>query len=351
MIEKIIINRNISKLSGLASVCKILLVTSVIVFYVKTNASEFRGVDVSAQVDHKLNAQEHEHIFTKFEFETEFLFRSPTLKKYLIGPVTVLFIQSNNEQSDFDHASANGLISKYAARTSYNYYWGKDKSRAIVISAQDYLQDVQHNVLAHELLHIAHYQQKPNSMWHENSQNWFVQEGIALLGEYLSTNVVPYQVYHSYDDYSQSLVNRPGSESSVQGQDATYGHIFLYFSFLYTHCGGEQFFHYLISSPSPLNGTTYLQHILTAVAQKSKVESFCKSVDESFAQFQIARFTQDQAVAHMRVSPHRHQYLPAANAPAALSPFSAAVYVEKNEGCKSTDIQLSEKRCLAIRFE
>lgn len=190
-----------------------------------------------------------------------------------------------------------GIILDDSWNTSEGYFSDELKTStgapAILLQPQALEQEGgQSNLVIHELTHLVHHQTRPREA------NW-VKEGLALLVEQVVNGYYNRSLINGFELPETSLVDgftMQHRTSSPQEQTlAQYGHALQYFSYIYKNCGGHELLRYLLKSPSPATGTTFVGEALSHVAAQAALRSepfpsFCKNFENSFYAFQKARF-------------------------------------------------------------
>jgi hypothetical protein len=244
-------------------------------------------------------------------------------------------------------------------------YWspalkGPSGESALLVTPQALLFHAQNkNLIAHELVHLVHYNRRP----HE--ENW-VQEGVALLAEYLISGTYNSALREAFAEPETSLVAslNPHSLSQLQplshpqshdkslensrSRAAQYGHLLQYFYYLYTNCGAAPLLTQLLDSDSKASGIAFLDEVLRSLNPKSEV---CANFAASFRAFSLARFLQSPYARtdNIMVTSLRSQVRDQARA---LPPYSAGAY-QLNAGakCAPSDYAWGSSRCIRIRLE
>lgn len=134
-------------------------------------------------------------------------------------------------------------------------------------------------LIAHEIFHAIHYQINPDeAAW--------VREGMAQLFEFITTNELNGRNLSAA--ISNPLTPLLGNYDVEQNDPAQYGHNQLYFNYLYSHCGKDQFFWKLAAGKDQgaLKGSFLIDAILS---EMNLSQGECKDFTESAIAFEIAK--------------------------------------------------------------
>ncbi len=274
------------------------------------------------------------------EQDLSFILKSAIIKQHLPSSLSWTIEFTNEKKVAFGglyHPASNTIFIG-----NYDFFTSNQNSRR--------------KLLSHEITHLIHNYYRPH-------EKLWVQEGIALLSEYLITQKlnavidqgiqkpeVSLTKIHSPHQWTEDLKAR---ESLSQ-----YGQLFQYFYYVYRICGEDELFHNLLTSSSQKQGLDFIEETLKEQKNKKNVLRIktCSSFKESFKAFQLARFFPnvldpwgyvviESPKAHPRKKPLQN-----------LPPYSAQVYLNKNKNCKTSSntnyyVQSYGIYCLEIRFK
>lgn len=149
-------------------------------------------------------------------------------------------------------------------------------SKKIILSFSIIHSDSFEQVLTHEVFHAIHDNLK------KEEESW-VREGLAQMFEYIilekynSTNVSQSFQQNVYFFSHYSLSNNDRS---------LYGQHFLYFYYLFNHCGGHNLFWKLATLDTDKKGVELINKVLKTINSPKKQ---CTNFTQSFIYFQISR--------------------------------------------------------------
>lgn len=134
-------------------------------------------------------------------------------------------------------------------------------------------------LIAHEIFHAIHFQINPDeAAW--------VREGMAQLFEFMTTGELNgMNLYATINDPSTPLLGEYNPEVSNRAQ---YGHDQLYFYYMYSHCGKDDFFWKLAQGEdnSGLKGSFLIDAVLDKAGSK---QSECLNFTDSAISFEVAK--------------------------------------------------------------
>ena len=204
-------------------------------------------------------------------------------------------------------------------------------------------------LLTHELTHMVHYSSRPKE------EPW-VKEGLALLAEYLVLGrlnpVFDSAIKEPEASLIAEIVHVDPKDAQKRQPVSQYGLLLQYFIYLYRVCGSQVLYERLLKSSSSKTGTQFINETLSDNAGKA-MPTICRSFDESFKAFQMARFRQDpSSEAGFVIFP-----MPSAtvrktlNDLPALPPYSAGAYkIPFGSSCARGDSAISPDICLRTRL-
>lgn len=204
-------------------------------------------------------------------------------------------------------------------------------------------------LLAHEIFHAIHYEINPDEV------TW-VREGMAQLFEYMTTNEL------NGMNLSAAIKNPMtpllGSYDVEEKNPAQYGHNQLYFYYLYSHCGKDQFFWKMTEGKASKKGSFLIDAVLSDLNLQP---SECKDFTESAINFEVAKahnqFQFDQTVDQNKFYLFPSNIIPTFETPAnesslqriiqqmpVLSSFKIPLkkYLELNGKCKNCAVYFAE---------
>ena len=223
--------------------------------------------------------------------------------------------------------------------------WLEVNDGKFVLSLNGVPRNAEQNSLmaVHELTHALHISYRP----HE--EKW-VQEGVALLSEYLALHKESALEKTAYESLETTLTPDSESMNKESHQDPTmfalYGQLRLFFKFLYKSCGERETLYKLISLQSELSGIPFINLVLSQM-DHAHLPNYCKNFDDLFVEFEIRKYTQTPTRG-LDLSPYRG-VISDDRAPH-LEPYTAqAYYLIGDSKCQSTDIAIDANACMQIR--
>lgn len=133
--------------------------------------------------------------------------------------------------------------------------------------------------LAHEYFHAIHW------ILHPDEQPW-LQEGLALLFETRIYAHGKFNTNHLAAGFSSPSTALTGDIRAAEVSPAHYGHLLMYFWYLYQRCGGEDLFWKLTSPEKDARGVVTIENALRTLGSK---KPGCRGFSESVNEFEIAR--------------------------------------------------------------
>ncbi len=132
-------------------------------------------------------------------------------------------------------------------------------------------------LLAHEIYHAIHYTINPDEL------PW-VREGMAQVFEFITTGELNGRSLYA-------AINNPmtplfGEYSPEETNPAQYGHNQLYFYYLYSHCGKDEFFWKMTEGRNGKKGSFLIDEVLNELNVSS---SECRNFSESAVSFEVAK--------------------------------------------------------------
>lgn len=137
-----------------------------------------------------------------------------------------------------------------------------------------------YSLLAHEIYHAIHFTINPGeAVW--------VREGMAQLFEYITTGELNGRNLAAA--ISDPMTPLLGEYNIEETNPAQYGHDQLYFYYLYSHCGRDEFFWKLSSGDddSGLRGSFLIDSVLKKINNTGKLE--CSNFTNSAISFEVAK--------------------------------------------------------------
>lgn len=194
------------------------------------------------------------------------------------------------------------------------------------------------NLVVHELTHLFHFNLRPNE------ESW-VREGVALLAEYVVTGRMTSAIEEAFAEPESSLTAPLDLRTKRISQ---YGHLFLYFYYIYKLCGRNELLNELVESKSEKAGAAFIDETLR---KTQSAEPVCQGFRESFSAFQIARFKSEPTKKSGFVLATSMK--PAVrDEPTELLPFAAQAYrLKPGKTCAQAETAWGTGRCIRVRFE